>query len=145
MWLDKKDEKLSKYRGIIIAYAIDVEQFLTYAILKYFYRSGTERRKIFYNEILNTRLFSFEEKVKLFETIPTYKRLKKFDQIKGDLRYIQNIRNKLAHWHINKEKSMMTKIVIQNPLNRNQSLTIDDEFIKKFEEKTTGVILTFKI
>lgn len=145
MWFDRKDEKLNKFRGIIISHSLQVESLLTFAILKYFHKSGSQKWKIFYNNVLNTRLFTFEEKINLFEKIPTYHKLKKFKKIMKNLRDIQKTRNKLAHWTINKEKSKMNKIIIENPINKNQSFIIDDKLIEEFEEKVIDTILSLKI
>ena len=145
MWFDKKDEKLNKIRGDIISHSLNIENFLTFAILKYFHRTGSEKSKVFYNNVLNTRLLSFEDKINLFEKIPRYQKLKKFEKIKNNLREIQRTRNKLAHWIINKKKSKKEQIVIENPINKNKSLTIDAKFIEAFEKKTTDTIFAFRI
>lgn len=145
MWFDKKDEKLNKIRGDVISHSLNVENFLTFTILKYFHRTGSEKSKVFYNNVLNTRLFSFEDKINLFEKIPRYQKLKKFEKIKTNLREIQRTRNKLAHWVINKKKSKKDQFVIENPINKNQFLIIDDKFVEEFEKKTTNTIFSFRI
>ena len=145
IWFDKKDDKLNKVRGIIISHQLNVELFLTFTILKYFHKRGTKKWKFFYDNVLNTTLFTFEEKINLFKKIPTYNKLKKFKKIIQNLRGIQNSRNKLAHWTINKQKSKMNKLVVENPLNKNQALVIDDKFIEEFEKNATDTILSLKI
>lgn len=77
----------------------DIERFLMYCILDF----NVKRQNFFRDEIIQS--FDFEKKRVLFEKICKIEKYdkKQFEKIRSDIRHIQKIRNKVAHWESNFE------------------------------------------
>ena len=129
----KLKEKLNKIRGEILSDTIEIEFFLTERIHKFFHPKQDYRGTAFYWHILNTRKFSFEDKIRLFKKIPYFKRLKSYDSIKKSLRFAQRLRNQLAHWELLQNKSELDHLVLQGPITVKEVI-IDDKLLEKFEK-----------
>ena len=99
--MDKKIiwEKLSWFRGNIISDATVIETALGWNLRTYFFPKTNRQASIFYYYIINTSHFSFDKKISLYEQIPYFKKLKRYPQVKNSLRFVQKLRNAVAHWN----------------------------------------------
>lgn len=124
-------EKLNKIRGKILSDVIEIEDVLTFRIHSFFYPKQNHRGTAFYWHILNTRKFNLEDKIRLFEKIPYFKRLKSYDSIRISLRFARRLRNQLAHWELIENKSKLDHILLRNPITV-KDVIIDDKLLEEF-------------
>jgi len=128
-----KDE-LNKIRGEILSDTIDIESRLTERILRFFHPKQDYRAKDFYWQILNTREFSFDDKIRLFENISYFKeKLKSYDSIKKSLRFVQCLRNQLAHWELLENRSELDHLVLHDNV-KVKDVTINGNLLEEFEK-----------
>lgn len=115
--MDKKiiREKLNWFRGNIISDASVIEGALGWKLRVYFFPKTNRQSAIFYWHIINTPFFSFDKKISLYEQIPYFKNLKQYSKVKNSLRFIQRMRNAVAHWELEEWASNESEIVIYNP------------------------------
>ena len=142
--MDKKiiRKKLSVIRGNIISNAVVIEGALAWRLRTYFFPKTNRQASIFYWNIINTPHFSFDRKISLYEQISYFKSLKQYPKVKKSLRFIQRLRNAVAHWELDEKTSNDDKIVIYNPITL-ESLTIDDNLIEKFKEHEKILLKSF--
>jgi len=108
-------QKLTDIRGKIIGECIEIEESLTIRLADYFFHRNSKQKTLFYWLILNPK--RFEDKIKLFEKIDYFKKRKYYLKVKSSLRYVQDLRNKLAHWELIINRSEPDSIVLMNPIN----------------------------
>ncbi len=135
-------EKLSWFRGNIISDATVIEGALGWRVRTYFFPKTNRQASIFYWYIINTPQFSFDKKISLYEQIPYFKRLKQYSKVKNSLRFIQRLRNALAHWELDEKMSDENEIVVYSPVT-GKRLKIDDELMEEFEEHEKFLLKTF--
>lgn len=133
--MDKKiiREKLNWFRGNIISDATVIEGALGWRLRRYFFPKTNKQASIFYWNIINTPHFSFDKKISLYEQIPYFKKSKNYTKVKSALRFIQKLRNAVAHWELDEKMSNKSEIVIYNPITH-ERLKLDDELIQKFKD-----------
>jgi len=133
--MDKKIiwEKLSWFRGNIISDATVIETALGWNLRTYFFPKTNRQASIFYYYIINTSHFSFDKKISLYEQIPYLKKLKRYPQVKNSLRFVQKLRNAVAHWELDEKMSNKNEIVIYNPVTL-ERLKLDDKLVEEFKE-----------
>lgn len=130
---DKIDNILRKIRGEIISEAVLVELDLTTKLSYYFFNKNSEKSHIFYWEILNTKNLGFDDKIRIFKRIPSFKKWKKYPEIVQSLTFVQNLRNQLAHWDIRFNKSNQKKIIIYDPITLKERV-IDAGVLEEFDD-----------
>lgn len=135
-------EKLNWYRGKIISDATVIEIALGWRLRTYFFPKNNRQAGIFYYYIINTLYFGFDKKISLYEQIPYFKKLKKYEKIKNALRFIQNLRNALAHWELDEKISTEKEIIIYSPITF-KILKLNDRLIKEFKEHEKLLLKTF--
>lgn len=142
--MDKKliKEKLSWYRGNIISDATVIETALGWNLRTYFFPKTNRQAGDFYWYIINTSHFSFDKKISLYEQIPYFKKLKRHQQVKNSLRFIQKLRNAVAHWELDEKMSNNNKIIIYNKVTF-ERLKLDDKLIEKFKEHEKFLLRIF--
>lgn len=142
--MDKKviRKKLSLFRGNIISDATVIESALGWRLRTYFFPKTNRQASIFYYYIINTPYFSFDKKISLYEQIPYFKKLKQYQEVKKSLRFIQQLRNAVAHWELDEKMSNENEIVIYSPITFKR-LRLNDELIKKFKEHEKFLLKTF--
>lgn len=120
--MDTKEEKniedqLDWYRGKILSGAAEIEKALGWRLRTYFFPKSNIQASIFYQTILNANYFSLERKITLYKEIPYFKKLKNFSKVVNSLRFIQQLRNELAHWELlDYEELKGGEIIIYNPI-----------------------------
>ena len=134
--------KLNSLRGRIISDAIVIEGALGWRLRRYFFPKTNRQASIFYWNIMNTPHFSFDRKISLYEQIPYFKKLKRYPEVKNSLRFIQRLRNALAHWELDEKASNEKEIVLYNPITLKR-LTINDKTIEAFEEHEKFLLKVF--
>lgn len=135
-------EKLNRLRGNVISAATEMESALGWRRRSYFYPKTNRKATIFYWNIINTPHFSFDRKISLYEQIPYFKRLKRYPKVKESLRFVQRLRNALAHWELDEKMSNENEIVVCNPITLDP-LKIDDKLVKEFEEHDKFLLKVF--
>lgn len=134
--------RLSQLRGNIISDVVEIESALGWRLRRYFFPKTNNQAAIFYWNIINTSHFSFDKKISLYEQIQYFKNLKSYSKVKSSLRFVQNLRNALAHWWLDETTSNESNIVIVNPATLKR-LTINDELMEKFKEHEKFLLKTF--
>jgi len=142
--MDKKTmrEKLSWFRGNIISDATVIEGALGWRLKAYFFPKTNRQASIFYWYIINTPQFSFDKKISLYEQIPYFRKLKQYSKVKNSLRFVQRLRNALAHWELDEKMSDENEIVIYSPVTLKR-LKINDELMEEFKEHEKFLLKTF--
>jgi len=142
--MDKKiiREKLSWFRGNIISDATVIEGALGWRLRTYFFPKTNRQASIFYWNIINTSHFSFDKKISLYEQIPYFKKSKKYTKVKDALRFIQKLRNAVAHWKLDEKMSNENEIVIYNPVTL-ERLKLDDKLMEEFKEHEKFLLKIF--
>src|SRR3990167_2103192 len=112
--IDKKiiREKLSLFRGTIISDATVIEKALGWKLRTYFFPKTNQQASDFLYYIIETSHFNFDKKISLYEQIPYFKRLSQYSKVKDSLRFVQQLRNALAHWDLDEKLSNENEIVI---------------------------------
>ena len=96
-------EKLNLIRGEIISSASRVEFVLGYRLRRYFFPKRNNKSTIFFWNVINTPYLTFDNKICIYESIPYFKKLKGYNKLKESLRFIQRLRNQMAHWELDKK------------------------------------------
>lgn len=135
-------EKLSWFRGNIISDATVIEGALSWRLRTYFFPKTNRQASIFYWYIINTPQFSFDKKISLYEQIPYFKKLKQYSKVKNSLRFVQRLRNALAHWELDEKMSDENEIVVYSPVTLKR-LKINDELMEEFKEHEKFLLKTF--
>ena len=118
--------KLNWFKGHVISAATVIEGALGWRLRTYFFPKTSRKATIFYWYIINTPHLGFDRKISLYEQIPYFKRLKRYPRVKESLRFIQRLRNALAHWELDEKMSSENEIVVYNPVTL-ERLRIDEE------------------
>ncbi len=148
--MDKKiiREKLSWYRGTIISDATIIERALGWRLRTYFFPKNNQQASDFLYYVIETPHFSFDKKISLYEQIPYFKKLKQYSAVKDSLRFVQTLRNALAHWNLDEKMSNGNEVVIYNPANfkgweKAQRLKLNNETMGKFQEHEKFLLKVF--
>ena len=142
--MDKKiiREKLSWFRGTIISDATVIERALGWRLRTYFFPKTNQQASDFLGYIIETPYFTFDKKISLYEQIPYFKNLKQYSKVKNSLRFVQLLRNALAHWNLDEKMSNEDEIVIYNPVNFKR-LKLNDETMGRFQEHEKILLKVF--
>jgi hypothetical protein len=135
-------EKLSWFRGNIISDATVIERALGWRIRTYFFPKTNQQASDFLYYIIETPHFSFDKKISLYEQIPYFKKLKQYSKVTNSLRFIQKLRNALAHWNLDEKMSNEDEIVIYNPITFKR-LKLNDEIMGRFQEHEKMLLKVF--
>ena len=135
--------KLDSIRGEIISSASRVEFILGYRLRKYFFPKTNNKATIFFWDIINTPFLSFDNKISIYESIPYFKRLKDCPKIKESLRFIQRLRNVMAHWELSERESNLDKIVMFTLVGKYKKITINENLIQEFEKHLNFLLKKF--
>jgi hypothetical protein len=128
---DKMREKLYWYVGTIISATTVIESALAWKIRMYFFPKSNRQAGVFHQHILSARYFNLDRKIELFKQIPNFKKIKNYKKILDSLRYIQKIRNAVAHFEVSESNG--TEIVIFDP-NTFRKTSLNDRLIREFVE-----------
>lgn len=142
--MDKKviRKKLSLFRGNIISDATVIETALGWRLRTYFFPKTNQQASDFLYYIINTPYFGFDKKILLYEQIPYFKKLKQYQRVKKSLRFVQQLRNAVAHWELDEKMTNENEIVIYSPITFKR-LKLNDELMKKFKEHEKFLLKIF--
>ena len=135
-------EKLSWFRGNIISDVTVIEGALGWRLRTYFFPKTNRQASLFYWYIINTPYFNFDKKISLYEQIPYFMGLKQYPKVKNSLRFIQKLRNAVAHWELDEKMSNENEIVIYNPVTLKR-LKLDDKLMEEFKEHEKFLLKIF--
>ena len=107
-----------------------------------FFPKTNQQASDFLYYIIETPHFSFDKKISLYEQIPYFKKLTQYSKIKDSLRFVQQLRNALAHWNLDEKLSNNNEVVIYNP-NTFKILKLNDEIMRKFQEHEKILLKVF--
>lgn len=110
------EEKLDSYRGKILSGVTEIEKALAWRLRVYFFPKSNIQSSIFYLEILNANYFSLERKISLFQKIPYFEKLAAYKEVLESLRFVQKLRNELAHWELWESATNGDEVVIYSPI-----------------------------
>src|SRR3990167_4319224 len=141
-------EKLSAFRGAIISDTTVIERALGWRLRTYFFPKTNQQASDFLYNIIETSSFNFDKKISLYEQISYFKKLKQYSAVKTSLRFVQALRNALAHWDLDEKMSDEDEIVIYNPANfkgwgKAQRLKLNNETMRKFREHENFLLKVF--
>jgi hypothetical protein len=137
------DEKLNWYRGMILSAAVEVDLALTWKLRTYFFPESDLRSGIFYANILSAQHFTFERKIALYQSIPYFKKLKNFNEVVESLRYVQKVRNAVAHGDLWIEGANdVTEVTILNPATL-KTLKLNSRLVKEFIKHDKRLLVHF--
>jgi len=142
--MDKKaiGRQLSLFRGTIISDATVIERALGWRLRTYFFPKTNQQASDFLYYIIETSHFGFDKKISLYEQIPYFKSLKQYSKVKTALRFVQQLRNALAHWNLDEKMSNEDEIVIYSPVTFKR-LKLNYETLKVFEEHEKIILKAF--
>ena len=103
-------EKLDIIRGEIISSATRIDFVLGYRLRRYFFPKTNTKATILFWNVLNTPYLTFDNKISIYESIPYFKKLKGYSNIKKSLRSVQQMRNTMAHWTL--DENIVTSIIL---------------------------------
>jgi hypothetical protein len=135
-------EKLSWFRGNIISDVTVIEIALGWRLRTYFFPKTNRQASIFHSYILDTPQFTFDKKISLYEQIPYFKNQKRYSKVKNSLRFIQRLRNALAHWSLDEKLSTENEIAIYNPVTF-ETLKLNDKLMEQFKEHEKFLLKIF--
>ena len=137
------NRKLDSIRGTIISSAQRIEVILSYRLRTYFFPKTNEKAGILFWNVLNTSFLSFDNKISIYESIPYFKRLKGYPKIKTSLRFIQRLRNIMAHWELDESDSDLENIIMFTLVSRYRKMTINSSLLEEFKKHENFLLKKF--
>ena len=135
-------EKLNLFKGTILSDVTDIESALSWRLRTYFFPKSNQKASHFDWYILSTHHFGLDKKISLYEDIPYFKKLKEYKQVKESLRFIQQLRNALAHWELDEKRSNENEIAIYSPINFKER-KLNDKLMQEFKEHDKFLLKKF--
>lgn len=143
--MDKKiiQGKLDLIRGEIISSAARVEFVLGYRLRKYFSPKSNNKAAILFWNVMNTPYLTFDNKISIYESIPYFKKLKGYPAIKQSLRFVQKLRNIMAHWDLDEKNSGLNNIFMFTLVGKYRKITINDNLVESYRKEITFLLKKF--
>jgi len=135
--------RLDSVRGEIISSASRIEFILSSRLKKYFFPKNNNKATILFWNVFNSPFLNFDNKISIYESIPYFQRLKNYQKIKESLRFIQRLRNGVAHWDLDEKDSTLENIVIYTLVRKYRKITINDSLIKNFKKHVNFLLKKF--
>jgi len=123
-------EMLDTLRGDIISSASRIEFILGSKLQKYFFPKRNNKSTILFWNVLNP--MRFDDKISLYESITYFKKLKNYPKIKKSLRFIQRLRNIMAHWDISENRSNLQNINMFTLVGKYRTIDINQNLMEEF-------------
>jgi len=135
--------KLDLIRGEVVSSATRVEFVLGYRLRKYFFPKRNNKSTIFFWNVINTPYLTFDNKICIYESIPYFKKLKGYSKISESLRYIQKLRNQMAHWELDEKESQLANIIIYTLVGKYRKIIIDDRLVEEYRRHINFLLKKF--
>jgi hypothetical protein len=143
MKITKSREKLDSIRGEIISSTSRIDFILGYKLRTYFFPKTNSKATILFWNVINTPLLNFDKKISLYETIPYFKKLKGYPRIKKSLRFVQRLRNIMAHWELDEKKSNFKNIIMFTLVGKYRKITINDSLVEDYRKHVNFLLQEF--
>ena len=143
--MDKKivREKLDLIRGEIISSATRVEFVLGYRLRRYFFPKSNNKATILFWNVMNAPYLTFDNKISIYESIPYFQKLKSYPAIKKSLRFVQRLRNIMAHWDLDEKKSDLKNIFMFTLVGKYRKITINDNLVENYRKQIDFLLKKF--
>lgn len=135
--------KLDLIRGEIISSATRVEFVLGYRLRTYFYPKSNNKATILFWNVINNPCLTFDNKIGIYESIPYFKKLKGYNKISESLRFIQKLRNQMAHWELDEKESKLESIVMFTLVGKYRKITINNRLIEEYRKHINFLLKKF--
>jgi hypothetical protein len=135
--------KLDSIRGTIISSASRIEFILGYRLRIYFFPKTNDKATILFWNVINTSFLSFDSKISIYESIPYFKRLKDYPRVKKSLRFIQRLRNIMAHWQLDERNSDLENIVMFTLVSKYRKTTVNSSLVEEYEKHVKFLLKKF--
>jgi hypothetical protein len=143
MKITKIREKLDSIRGEVISSTSRIDFILGYKLRTYFFPKTNSKATILFWNVINTPLLNFDKKISLYETIPYFKKLKGYPRIKKSLRFVQRLRNIMAHWELDEKKSNFKNIIMFTLVGKYRKITINDSLVEDYRKHVNFLLKEF--
>jgi len=143
MKITKTIEKLDSIRGEVISSTSRIDFILGYKLRTYFFPKTNSKATILFWNVINTPLLNFDKKISLYETIPYFKKLKGYPRIKKSLRFVQKLRNIMAHWELDEKKSNFKNIIMFTLVGKYRKITINDSLVEDYRKHVNFLLKEF--
>jgi hypothetical protein len=139
----KISKKLDLIRGEIISSATRIEFVLGYRLRRYFFPKTSTKATILFWNVLNTPYLTFDNKISIYESIPYFQKLKSYPDIKKSLRFVQQLRNIMAHWTLDEKQSDLSNIVMYTLVGKYRKLVITDSEVDNYRKQVSFLLKSF--
>jgi hypothetical protein len=136
-------ETLDSIRGELISSASRIDFILGCKLRIYFFPKTNNKATILFWNVINSPHLSFDKKISLYESIPYFQKLKYHKKIKESLRFIQRLRNIMAHWELNEKESNLKNIVMFTLVGKYKKISINDNLIKDYKKHINFLLKRF--
>jgi len=136
-------EKLDLIRGEIISSAARIEFVLGYRLRRYFFPKTNNKATILFWNVMNTPYLTFDNKISIYESIPYFQKLKSSPDIKKSLRFVQRLRNTVAHWTLDEKQSDLNNIVMFTLVGKYKKITITDSVVEDYRRQISFLLKKF--
>jgi hypothetical protein len=143
MKIIKIREKLDLIRGEVISSASRIDFILGYKLRTYFFPKSNNKATILFWNVINTPLLNFDKKISLYESIPYFKKLKDYQKIKTSLRFVQKLRNIMAHWELDEKKSDLKNIGMFTLVGKYRKITINYNLVENYRKHIISLLKEF--
>lgn len=143
MKITKIREKLDSIRGEVISSTSRIDFILGYKLRTYFFPKTSNKATILFWNVINSPLLNFDKKISLYETIPYFKKLKGYTGIKKSLRFVQKLRNIMAHWELDEKKSNFKNIIMFTLVGKYRKITINDSLVEDHRKHVNFLLKEF--
>lgn len=127
-------KKLDSIRGTIISSASRIEFSLGYRLRTYFFPKTNNKATILFWNVINTSFLSFDSKIRIYESIPYFKKLKRYPKIQESLKFVQRLRNIMAHWELDEKNSDLENIIMFTLVGKYRKITINSSLLEEYRK-----------
>lgn len=136
-------EKLDLIRGEIISSAARVEFVLGYRLRRYFFPKTNNKATILFWNVMNTPYLTFDNKISIYKSIPYFQKLKSYPDIKKSLRFVQRLRNTMAHWTLDEKQSDLNNIVMFTLVGKYKKIIVTDSVVEDYRRQISFLLKNF--
>ena len=136
-------EKLDSIRGEVVSSASRIDFILGYKLRTYFFPKTNNKATILFWNVINSPLLNFDKKISLYESIPYFQKLKNHQKIKKSLRFVQMLRNVMAHWELHEKESSLKNIVMFTLVGKYKKIAVNDDLIKDYKKHINFLLKRF--
>ena len=134
-------ELLDTTRGNIISSTSRIEFILGSKLQKYFFPKRNNKSTILFWNVLNP--MTFDDKISLYESLPYFKKLRGYPKIKEALRFIQKLRNIMAHWDLSENRSNLQNINMFTLVGKYRTIDINQSLMEDFYKNINFLLKRF--